>query len=286
MTTTQHLGDARPEAGQTVPAEPRHRTPRRLGRFTVATAVLASLVGGGLVATATAAPANAAPAATALKAPVAAKKKAKTSTRVTFSVDRTFYRGAPPVLKAKVTTGGKKATGKARLIVSGKVRKTFTVKNGTGTVRLPKNLSTGKHRVRVSITPSGGKYATKYTSVRASKYTSRVVEQAVKYRGTPYRYGGTSPRGFDCSGFTSYVYKKASVKKLSRTSSGQRHAGKTVSRRSAKPGDLIWTPGHVAIYVGNGEMIDAPRPGKTIQVRSIWQKNPKFLRVSTKAVTI
>ena len=46
-----------------------------------------------------------------------------------------------------------------------------------------------------------------------------------------------------------------------------------------RSGDLIWTPGHVAIYIGNGKQIDAPRPGKSIKVRSIWQSNPTFLRV-------
>ena len=101
---------------------------------------------------------------------------------------------------------------------------------------------------------------------------------AKKYVGVRYVSGGTSPRGFDCSGFTSYVYAKAVHRRLSRTSSGQRHNGHVVSRSRAVAGDIIWTSGHVAIYLGGNRQIDAPRPGKTIQVRAIWQSHPTFIR--------
>lgn len=123
------------------------------------------------------------------------------------------------------------------------------------------------------------KKAAKKTSQakKAKTRGAKVVKIAKKYVGTPYRSGGSTPRGFDCSGFTSYVYKKAGVKKLPRSSRAQKHAGKVVSKPI--PGDLIWTPGHVSIYVGKGKQIDAPRPGKTIKVRTIWQSNPTYIRV-------
>ncbi len=105
-----------------------------------------------------------------------------------------------------------------------------------------------------------------------------VVAIAKRYLGVPYVAGGSSPSGFDCSGFTSYVYAKLGIE-LPRTSSGQRHMGKVVSASKALPGDIVWSPGHVAIYLGNGQIIDAPRPGKSVQIRAMYQSNPVYIRV-------
>jgi cell wall-associated NlpC family hydrolase len=105
-----------------------------------------------------------------------------------------------------------------------------------------------------------------------------VLEIAARYVGVPYVHGGSSPDGFDCSGFTSYVYGQLGIS-LPRTTSGQRDSGTVISREDAQPGDLIWSPGHVGIYAGDGMQIDAPRPGKTIQFRGIWQSNPVFIRL-------
>ncbi|GAA4629075.1 C40 family peptidase [Cellulomonas oligotrophica] len=105
-----------------------------------------------------------------------------------------------------------------------------------------------------------------------------VLEVAARLVGTPYVSGGTTPAGFDCSGFTSYVYAQLGVS-LPRTSSAQRYAGTVVSRAEAQPGDLMWSPGHIAIYAGGNQMIDSPRPGKTVQFRTIWQSNPVFIRI-------
>ena len=105
-----------------------------------------------------------------------------------------------------------------------------------------------------------------------------VLEIAARYVGAPYVGGGSSPDGFDCSGFTGYVYAQLGIE-LPRTSSGQKAAGTIVSRADALPGDLIWSPGHISIYAGGDEQIDSPRPGKTIQFRSIWQSSPVFIRI-------
>jgi cell wall-associated NlpC family hydrolase len=105
-----------------------------------------------------------------------------------------------------------------------------------------------------------------------------VLEVAARYVGTPYVSGGTTPAGFDCSGFVSYVYAQLGIS-LPRTSSAIKAAGTVVSAAEAQPGDLIWSPGHISIYAGGGQQIDAPRPGKSVQFRSIWQSSPVFLRV-------
>lgn len=98
-----------------------------------------------------------------------------------------------------------------------------------------------------------------------------VVAYASQFQGVPYVYGGTTPSGFDCSGFTQYVYAKFGIS-LPRIDYQQRvwaqAHGTTVS--DPQPGDLMWRSGHVGIYVGNGLMIHAPRPGKSVSIVPVY----------------
>ena len=112
----------------------------------------------------------------------------------------------------------------------------------------------------------------------ASASGSAVVDIARRYVGTPYVHGGTSPAGFDCSGFTSYVFAQVGVS-LPRSSGAQRNAGQVVSAAEARPGDLVWGPGHVGIYTGNGQHIAARNPGTALHEGPIWLSNPTFIRV-------
>ena len=111
---------------------------------------------------------------------------------------------------------------------------------------------------------------------------SDVLAIARQYIGTPYVYGGTTPSGFDCSGFTKYVLAKVGIS-VPRTSAQQYAAGRKISRGEARPGDLvaIFSGGrvtHIGFYLGGNRMIDSPRPGKSIQEREIWSSNLAFGR--------
>ena len=103
-----------------------------------------------------------------------------------------------------------------------------------------------------------------------------VVSEAQKYLGVPYLWGGTDPaKGLDCSGFTQLVYGNLGVD-LPRTSAQQATTGQPVaSLADARPGDLLFFDhsssragiDHVGIYIGNGQMIAAPRTGETVSVK-------------------
>jgi len=105
-----------------------------------------------------------------------------------------------------------------------------------------------------------------------------VLSIARRYIGVPYVYGGSTPAGFDCSGFTQYVFAQVGIS-LPRSSSAQRYAGRVVSAAEARPGDLVWGPGHVGIYTGNGNHIAARSPGTALYESPIYLSNPVFIRV-------
>ena len=105
-----------------------------------------------------------------------------------------------------------------------------------------------------------------------------IVEEAFKHVGTPYVSGGASPGAFDCSGFTQYVYAQFGIS-LPRTSGAQRNAGYVVSASEARAGDLIWSPGHIGIYLGDGQHIAARNPSTPLKVGPVYMKNPTYIRV-------
>ena len=97
-----------------------------------------------------------------------------------------------------------------------------------------------------------------------------VVRFARRFLGTPYVYGGGSPSGFDCSGFTRYVYAHFGYD-LPHYSGGQFAAGHAVDRGGLAPGDLVFFDsfGHVGIYVGDDEFIHAPHTGRDVAIDSL-----------------
>lgn len=117
----------------------------------------------------------------------------------------------------------------------------------------------------------------------AATVPAKVVTEALKHRGAPYSFGAAGPNRFDCSGFTQYVFRKFGVK-LPHNAAAQRLRGRAVSRAGARPGDIVvfseggsW--GHVAIYLGNGYIIDAPHSGATVHARKLWTNAVVFRRL-------
>ena len=136
-------------------------------------------------------------------------------------------------------------------------------------------LSTKKQETSRSATPRKANTTAKQETTSTAPVSgngSSVVAYAKQFIGTKYTYGGSSPStGFDCSGFTSYVFRNFGVS-LPRTSGGQSGAGTPVSRSNLAAGDLVIYSGHVAIYVGGGQVIHAPRPGKSVCIVPLRSK--------------
>jgi len=111
---------------------------------------------------------------------------------------------------------------------------------------------------------------------------SDVVAQAKKYLGVPYVWGGTDPQvGLDCSGLVQLVFKDLGVT-VPRVTYDQAEVGTEVDTLAeAKPGDLIVTRNgdHIGIYVGNNQMLHAPKPGKDVEIREMFEKDADILTI-------
>ena len=109
-----------------------------------------------------------------------------------------------------------------------------------------------------------------------SPLAERVIASAREHLGVPYLWGGTSPRGFDCSGLVQYVFRQHGIA-LPRVSKDQARAGVAVSAAEARPGDLVAFDNsrsragidHIGIYLGNGKWIAAPRTGDVVKIADV-----------------
>jgi peptidoglycan DL-endopeptidase CwlO len=130
---------------------------------------------------------------------------------------------------------------------------------------------------RASTTEStSGKQSTRQSRklrrlLAAHRREHAIIRYARRFVGTPYRWGGTSPRtGFDCSGFVRYVYAHFGVS-LPHSSFADLWRGRHVARRWLRPGDLVFFDGnnHVGIYVGGNRIIDAPHTGAVVHITTM-----------------
>lgn len=91
------------------------------------------------------------------------------------------------------------------------------------------------------------------------------IETARAQLGKPYRWGGDGPSTFDCSGLTQYAWRAAGVH-LPHSSRAQYASGRRVALADLRPGDLVYRPGHIGIYIGGHLMIHSPRSGERVQI--------------------
>ena len=109
-----------------------------------------------------------------------------------------------------------------------------------------------------------------------------IVSIALQYKGSPYRWQGSTASGFDCSGFVRFVFGKAGIE-IPRTSKRQYNAGDAVDRPDLKRGDLVFftrwgwlkfflPPSHVGIYIGANRFVHAPSSGQSVRVDNLAGK--------------
>lgn len=109
---------------------------------------------------------------------------------------------------------------------------------------------------------------------RGSSGSSGIVDRALSFQGAAYVFGGTSSNGFDCSGFTKYVYAGSGIS-LPRTSFAQFASGSAVSKNDLRPGDLVFFStyakgaSHVGIYIGGGRFVHASNPSSGVKTSSL-----------------
>ncbi len=125
-----------------------------------------------------------------------------------------------------------------------------------------------RNKQKAKTTKSTTKKSTSNANPPASSKGQAIVNAAAKYIGVRYVYGGTSPKGFDCSGLVQYACREVGIS-VNRTSRAQYSNGVAVSKSNLQPGDLVFFSkgsgiSHVGIYAGGGQVIHAPSPGKRV----------------------
>jgi peptidoglycan DL-endopeptidase CwlO len=183
--------------------------------------------------------------------------------------------------QAALAAAAKKAAEEARKAREAAARATTTTTHKS-TPTTHKTTTTTNH----TGTTGAGTPTTKRTTTTTEKATTTttdspssggttggdVVDYALKFLGTPYVWAGSTPSGFDCSGFAMYVYKHFGIS-LPHSSSIQAGYGVAVSRANLEPGDLVFffdPIHHVGIYIGDGKMVNAAGTGKGVRIDYLW----------------
>ena len=114
---------------------------------------------------------------------------------------------------------------------------------------------------------------------------ARAVLLARTQLGVPYRWGGASPSGFDCSGLVMWVYGRLGLS-LPHNAAALYSVGRPVARGRLRPGDLLFFSGlgHVGLYIGRGRMIHAPQSGRNVEIQALAARHGSFVgarRVAT-----
>ena len=147
------------------------------------------------------------------------------------------------------------------------------------TPRKPAHRPTAAHKVQ----------PVRISNIDHTEGSQELMLHSMDLVGTPYRWGGSTDTGFDCSGMIQYVYKNALGVNLPRSSRDMAAASRTISTRDLQTGDLVFfnTSGsgisHVGLYLGGGKFLHAPRSGSTVQTESL--SKPYYAQRLVKAGT-
>ena len=116
----------------------------------------------------------------------------------------------------------------------------------------------------------------------SSVSAEQVLKVASQYVGTPYIFGGSNPRGFDCSGYVMFVFAQFGVE-LRHSVTAQARVGIIISPEDARPGDVVIfnDHSHNGIYAGNGQFYHAPQPGDRVKLAPIFDPRHYFIRLGT-----
>jgi len=133
--------------------------------------------------------------------------------------------------------------------------------------------------LKVNVPPEAD-YAKAMAAKATSSSATGIVDQAKKMLGTPYKWGGSGLLGVDCSGFVQYVFRQMG-KDLPRLSSQQATAGQRIGLDKLQTGDLVaWDNSdrnngadHIAIYIGNGQIIEAAKPGTNVRISNLYDQS-------------
>lgn len=194
-----------------------------------------------------------------------------------FALDEVTVTAEAPVVEEQVVEEAVEAEATTATVEEAPVAEETTA---AATTQTQAPTATTQTQAPAATTQTQTQAATTTTTTAPAATSGRgstVVAVARSYAGAPYVWGGTSPAGWDCVGFVNYVYAQSGVG-VRLSSSAYPNVGYVVSASQAQPGDLMWWPGHLGIYTGNGMHIAAWNPSMGTQEAAVWG-SPVYFRV-------
>ena len=182
--------------------------------------------------------------------------------------------------QASVATSQAEQTPAQTTTTSQATQATQTTQAATTTNQVAQTTSQPAAQTQTSQASQQTQASQAQVATPSSYSVSALLSYAQTFTGVPYVLGGTTPAGFDCSGFTQYVFNHFG-KNIGRTTYQQQYAGTKLAVSSAQPGDLLFwgaygSAYHVGIYLGGSSYIAAPEPGESVSVKSFTYYQPSF----------